>query len=139
MTRIFLAFLCALWIASTSLPAAAEDSEEQAIKAAESWLVLVDRGEYDNSWKEAATLFRAAVTPEAWSRSLKAVREPLGALVVRNVASSRYATTLPGAPDGEYVIIQFSTRFANKQSAIETVTPMKEPDGAWRVSGYFIR
>ena len=24
-------------------------------------------------------------------------------------------------------------------SAVETVTPMKDPDGEWRVSGYFIK
>ncbi|MGB6002321.1 MAG: DUF4019 domain-containing protein, partial [Thermoanaerobaculia bacterium] len=27
----------------------------------------------------------------------------------------------------------------NKTTAIETVTPMKDEDGKWRVSGYFIR
>lgn len=48
-------------------------------------------------------------------------------------------TQLPGAPDGEYAVIQFETSFANKKSAIETVTPMKDPDGKWRVSGYFIK
>jgi hypothetical protein len=31
------------------------------------------------------------------------------------------------------------TGFAEKKSAIETVTPMMEKDGQWRVSGYFIR
>jgi len=29
--------------------------------------------------------------------------------------------------------------FANKKAAVETVTPMKDTDGQWRVSGYFIR
>jgi hypothetical protein len=29
--------------------------------------------------------------------------------------------------------------FENKAAAVETVTPMADPDGAWRVSGYFIR
>jgi hypothetical protein len=46
---------------------------------------------------------------------------------------------LPGAPDGEYVVIQFETSFENKKSAIETVTPMIEINGGWRVSGYFIK
>ena len=31
------------------------------------------------------------------------------------------------------------TSFQNKRTAIETVTPMRAPDGKWRVSGYFIR
>jgi hypothetical protein len=37
------------------------------------------------------------------------------------------------------VVIQFNTRFENKAAAIETVTPMHEKDGSWRVSGYFIK
>jgi hypothetical protein len=46
---------------------------------------------------------------------------------------------LPGAPDGDYAVIQFSTEFAHKRTARETVTPMRDADGEWRVSGYFIR
>jgi hypothetical protein len=45
---------------------------------------------------------------------------------------------LPGAPDGEYVVIQFESSFEKKKSAVETVTPMLEKDGKWRVSGYYI-
>ena len=35
--------------------------------------------------------------------------------------------------------IQYDSVFENKDSAVETVTPMLDPDGTWRVSGYFIR
>ena len=41
--------------------------------------------------------------------------------------------------DGKYVVIQYDTVFEHKASAVETVTPMPDPDGVWRVSGYFIR
>jgi hypothetical protein len=47
--------------------------------------------------------------------------------------------SLPGAPDGEYVVIQYRTSFENKNDAIETVTPMKDTDGTWRVSGYYVK
>ena len=70
---------------------------------------------------------------------MQAVRTPLGSLISRQVKTQTYKTELPGAPDGEYVVIQFDTSFENKRSAIETVTPMRDKDGAWRVSGYFIR
>ena len=53
--------------------------------------------------------------------------------------TSIYKSVLQGAPDGEYVIITFETEFENKKSAIETVTPMMDKDGKWRVSGYFIK
>jgi hypothetical protein len=48
-------------------------------------------------------------------------------------------TQLPGAPDGQYVIIQYDTTFENKRKAIETITPMFDKDGIWRVSGYYIQ
>jgi hypothetical protein len=37
------------------------------------------------------------------------------------------------------VVIQYETQFKNKKAALETVTPMREKDGSWKVSGYFIR
>ena len=64
---------------------------------------------------------------------------PLGELISRTIKNSTYTTSLPGAPDGEYVVIQFSTSFAKKMQIIETVTPMLEKDGVWRVSGYYIK
>jgi len=36
-------------------------------------------------------------------------------------------------------VIQYESVFANKKSAVETVTPMLEPDGTWHVSGYYIK
>jgi hypothetical protein len=62
-----------------------------------------------------------------------------GGVEERTIKSTEYATSLPGAPDGHYVIIQYETAFEKKQSAVETVTPMKDSDGQWRVSGYFIK
>jgi hypothetical protein len=113
--------------------------EPAAIAAAESWLNAVDHGQYAESWQTAAAYFKQAVTPDQWVQSLRAVREPLGERVSRQVQSATYQTVLPGAPDGEYVVIQFTTVFTHKQQAIETVTPMKDADGAWRVSGYYLR
>jgi hypothetical protein len=68
-----------------------------------------------------------------------AYRKPLGQLITRTLKSKTYATSLPGAPDGEYVVIQYATTFENKKSAIETITPMLDEDGKWRVSGYYIK
>jgi hypothetical protein len=53
--------------------------------------------------------------------------------------SAKYTRTLPGAPDGEYVVIQYSAAFEKRQSAVETVTPMFDRDGKWRASGYYIK
>ena len=118
---------------------AAEEAEAAAQTAAESWLKLVDAGDYQASWEQAAKMFKGAVTQKQWIQTAKAARAPLGKLLSRKVKSRHYTETLPGAPDGKYVVIQFDTAFEHKASAVETVTPMLDPDGVWRVSGYYIR
>ena len=118
---------------------AQQKPEELAQKSAESWLALTDNGKYGESWDDAAQLFKNAVTREQWTNQIKAVRPPLGKVQSRRLKSATYTKTLPGAPDGEYVVIQYETSFENKASAIETIVPMLDKDGKWRVSGYFIR
>lgn len=116
-----------------------QDAEDAAQKSAEAWLVLVDDGRYDESWDEAASLAKGAVTQDTWGRGIAGARRPLGKVVSRTVTSRTYAETLPGAPDGHYVVILYATKFENKRSAVETITPMLDTDGEWRVSGYFIK
>ncbi len=116
-----------------------EAAQKAAITAAGVWLSLVDEGNYGESWNQTAGFFKNAVTKEQWLNSMKSFRVPLGKTVVRKLKSKQYTKTLPGAPDGEYVVIQYETTFEKKQSAIETVTPMLDKDGKWRVSGYYIK
>ena len=135
-TAIGMVFL-GLWLAYSANADA--DKEAAALAAAKTWLELIDHGKYGESWEAAAAYFKGAVTKEYWEQTLAAVRKPLGAVVSRELESKTYAQSLPGAPDGEYVVIQFNTSFGKKKSAIETVTPMLDTDGNWRVAGYFIK
>lgn len=107
--------------------------------AAASWLELSDEGEHEETWVRASSLFQAAISQEDWARALSAAREPLQALMSRELSSAAFFQQLPGAPDGEYVVLTFDSAFGKKASAVETVTVMKDDDGSWRVSGYFIR
>lgn len=132
-------WLCIAAITAAAPVSAAEKAEQRAQTAAEQWLSLVDSGKFAESWQSAAEYFKAAVSEPQWKSSLDAVRKPLGSLVSRKLKSAKYTKTLPGAPDGEYVILQFNTTFANKKEAVETVTPMLTKDGKWKVSGYFIK
>ena len=83
-------------------------------------------------------MFKSAVSVQSWQQASQAVRGPLGAVRSRSDKSATYTKTLPGAPDGQYVIIQFNTTFENKATAVETVTTALDRDGKWRVAGYFI-
>ncbi len=117
----------------------AQQPEQLAQKSADSWLALVDSGKYARSWDEASQFFKASITKPQWQNALQSTRDPLGKLVSRKLKSANYTKTLPGAPDGEYVVLQYETTFENKKSAVETVTPMLDKDGQWRISGYYIR
>jgi serine/threonine protein kinase/tetratricopeptide (TPR) repeat protein len=109
-----------------------------AIEPAQAWLRDIDNGNYAQSWTNAAAYFQQAITSEKLAESLQQARKPLGLLVSRKVKSAQELTSLPGAPDGRYIVMQFETSFANKKSAVETVTFMLEKDGQWRAAGYFI-
>jgi hypothetical protein len=115
------------------------EAEKAAIETAQSWLDIVDGGKFEESWDEAAGLFKSGISKEKWGETLKAFRTPLGKVISRKLATQQYATSLPGAPDGEYVVIQYNTTFENKKKAVETITPMLDKDGKWRVSGYYIK
>ena len=138
MKSLYISFLIILLTLLPMTGYASEQKKQAAEQEAGKWLALVDGGQYQESWERAASLFKQQVNAEQWSQALAAARTPLGALVSRQLLSADYETSLPGAPDGEYVILQFQTRFKNKKSAIETVTPMMD-NGNWRISGYYIR
>jgi hypothetical protein len=118
---------------------ASQDRERTAEAVAKAWLLLVDEGKYSESWNETATYFKGAVTTDSWMKSMQSFRQPLGKVKSRKLMSKKYTKTLPGAPDGEYVVIQYRSSFENKKSAMETITPMLDKDGKWKVSGYYIK
>jgi len=120
-------------------PQASNLETRDAEAAARKWLGFVDAADYGQSWEAAAAYFQNSIPQSQWISRVSAVRGPLGNLKSRQLSSAQYAHSLPGAPDGDYVVIQFNASFEHKASATETVTPMKDPDGRWRVSGYYIR
>jgi hypothetical protein len=118
--------------------AANAEKEKAAVTAAQKWLALIDTGKYSESWQESAECFKNAVSQDQWNQMLQSVRAPLGKMISRKVKIKEYKTSLSGAPDGQYVVIQFETSYQNKKSAIETVTPMLDKNGKWKVAGYYI-
>ncbi len=123
----------------TSLAASAQNAKEKAaIASAKQWLALVDAGNYADSWEQAAPMFKNAVSKEEWAKALQASRAPLGKLRAREEKSVSYKTSLPGAPDGQYVVMQFNSSFEHKKSAVETVTTQLN-GGQWQVVGYYLK
>ena len=116
---------------------AAAPGDEPPAPAGEKWLSLVDGQEYQESWNQASSMFRGQVSQEQWVKALQRSREPLGVLVSRASSRVELATSLRGAPDGDYAIIHFNTAFMNKSVVTERLTLVKE-DGRWQVAAYAI-
>lgn len=116
--------------------------EAAAIAAAEeaalAWLELVDAGDYEASWEQAAPALRDAVTSQQWIAALGQAHGSLAPFGERERISAQYTTELPNAPAGEYVVLQYRTAVAGDRTVVETVVPMSV-DGEWKVSGYFVR
>jgi len=120
-------------------PSPEEAAQKVAQDGAQTWLALVDAGQFEASWDNAAALFKSSVTREQWNASLKGAREPLGTVSSRQLRGSEYKTQLPGAPDGKYVVVYYESAFAQKAGAKESVTLMEEADASWKVAGYSIQ
>jgi hypothetical protein len=118
---------------------AQEPSAKAAQASVEAWLSIVDRQNYPDSWDAAAALFKNAISREQWTAALEKVRTPLGQVKSRVLKTAVPTKSPPGAPDGEYVIIQFDTSYEQRPTAAELVTVFQESDGIWRVVGYFIK
>ena len=137
--RICAALLLGLSAAALAVTPEPGTAAAAAQDAASKWLALIDHAEYAESWTQAASLFRAGITQAKWQDAAASARTPFGPLKSRHLQSAVERHELPGAPDGDYVVIQFATAFAGKASALETVTAMKDTDGAWRIAGYYIK
>lgn len=141
---IILSFLCMLYLMPCIMPSMAMGHEKsigrkETVKSATQWLERIDNGQYEQSWDEAASLFKENISREKWQQTLKQVRTPLGEMKGRVVAIVAPHSSLPGVPDGHYMVIKFSTSFSHKQKAVKTVTLMLESDDTLRVAGYYIQ
>ncbi|MBH5322789.1 helix-turn-helix domain-containing protein [Aurantiacibacter sediminis] len=118
---------------------AATQTDGESREAAETFIALVDAGDYQGSWEAAGSFFQSKTTAEQWASLVEPVREPLGAVTSREIASVQRADSLPGAPDGEYEVLQFATVFEGRPQAVVETVIMLDSDEGWQVTGYFVR
>lgn len=139
MKRFATALAVVLALAGAAAAAGEAEDVSQAVTAAESWLALTDTGKFGESWDRAAAIFQKAITRAKWEQALGGVRMPLGTLKTRGVMAGTAAPKLVRLPTGDAVVIQFASSFENFPAAVETVSPMREQDGSWKVSGYYVK
>ena len=117
-------------------PHAADELAAQ--RQALGFLGYLDQGRFADSYAYTGMLIRTQLDRDAFSTQIQKTRVGTGALQSRELIDAGYTTTVPGAPDGQYVILHYHASFANRQDAVETVT-LAFAKGYWRVAGYYIK
>jgi len=118
----------------TSTQSSAEVAAENAtVQAAQAWLALVDRGDWNASWDATGQSFKSLNTLARWTEASERIRANLGAFRSRELITVNYA---PAPPYG-YWVIKFRAVYANRPDAIETLSLSWEND-EWRVVGVTI-
>jgi Protein of unknown function (DUF4019) len=121
---------------------ASPDPKAAAVASVGSWLTEIDAGDYEQSWKDASQFFQTHVTSANWVSALNKSRKQLGKCNQRTLASALLQTdpmTNNQVTKGEFVLCQYESSFENLKHAVESVSFMKEPDGSWRATGYYVR
>ena len=112
-----------------------KDVVEAAYQASLSWLKLLDKEKYGDSWEKSSSLMKTAIQKEAWTHVLEQTHKPFGHLISRDIMDKRAAKNPKGLPPGEYMVMVYKSSFAHKASTLELVTLYLEK-GHWNIVTY---
>lgn len=100
-----------------------------------SWLALVDRGDWTESWRAASPTFQSRMSQDAWETRAAQLNRPAGPLDRVQQYAVRSASPTNSDAGGS-VLVQYQATSPTGARLLETVALV--PDGdTWRVSAYF--
>jgi hypothetical protein len=116
-----------------------QGDDKESIEAGKKWLELLDSGNAGAAWDLASKQLQSVVKRDAFVAEISTVRKPLGKIDTRTPVKFARSHELPGAPSGDYAIVEFDTKYANGKHLSEQVIWTIESGDIWRVAGYYYR
>jgi hypothetical protein len=113
--------------------------DKDTIEAGQKWLALIDAEKADVAWDVASKQLQSVVKRDKFAAEMRQVRKPLGKLESRTAVKFARSHELPGAPAGDYAIIEFDAKFTNGKHLAEQLIWALEDRDVWRVAGYYYR
>ena len=104
-----------------ALPVGAEQTHDDLSHRADNFLMLLDQGLYKDAWQTMSPFSRDLNDQDQWQRRQQTIRTAYGVLSSRQIHLISERQTFTLSPDGQYVIVQFKTVFANKADSAETI------------------
>jgi hypothetical protein len=89
------------------------DDDKATIVAGEKWLALLDTGKFGAAWDVSSAHLKSVVTRQKWVTEIGKARKPFGKLTTRKAERFARAHSLPDAPEGDYSIVEFESKYAN--------------------------
>ena len=112
----------------------ARDTRMKAIAAVlDQFLIMLNNGQYDQSFDAASESFRSGVTKAAWANNLRKNRETLGKATDHQLKTIDTNTDLTSGRKS--YVVPVASKF-EKGSATETITVVQDADNQYRVSDY---
>jgi D-alanyl-D-alanine carboxypeptidase len=108
------------------------EQQENLKQLATSWLNLIDAERYAESWKQLGSKLKAKYNESTWKSALHPLLSQAGKIKKRTFRSVSYTDS-----QGETVIVEFESSFANQATGREMVTLIQE-EGQWKIVGYGI-
>lgn len=120
-------------IQETSSRKLSEADRRRLEQLAESWLKLIDAGQFDASWEEISAELQTKYPKDKWPSALQPFLSKVGKIKTRKLKGIDYAD-----PEAEKVAVDFESSFTRLPAGFETVILELGKEGKWRVSSYSI-
>ena len=111
--------------------------EEAARNTAEQWLAKADAGDHAGNWAMTTPEFQVQIRKEDWVARQETFYQQLGRPTRRELLAAKYTASVPGTPEGEYVLIQYRRDARAGGPVLETLT-MKRSGEKWQTAGYWV-
>jgi hypothetical protein len=112
--------------------------ELAAQRQALGFLGYLDHGRYADSYSYTGLLLRNQLDREAFASKVEQARANAGAIQSRELIDAGYTTSVPGAPQGQYVVLHYHSSFVKRPDTVETLTLVLSK-GYWRIDGWYIK
>ena len=140
MMKLLLAASLAGWL---GLAAAQDVEPSDMVRGGLQAIQMIDQAKVGELWDGAAAGARKRAPRADFISQVTKARAPLGAAQQRTWVAVNRQVVNDADTDltGQYVSVEYETRFANKPTAMvrELVSFHLDRDGVWRFSGYVLR
>jgi hypothetical protein len=107
---------------------------EAAQAVAEDWLVLVDDGNYEESYNQTAGVLQEKITQDVWMQQSQQKQEQLGDVQSRTFANAQFRESIPQVGDGPFVLVLFEAKY--RPATFQEIVLTTKEDGEWKIAGY---